>query len=71
MPVRPSMGARISVYASCSRMFSTAASSARTTARAVSTAAWSALIVAARLSSFVRIWSYCSRAIMPPSTSRR
>ena len=53
-PARPSMGARISVYASCKRALSTIASLARTVARAFSTAAWPATTAAracARLAS--------------------
>ena len=81
--MRPSIGARIAVYASCRRATSTIASFALPAARALSmvasaarAAAWalsmaarSARTVASSAEKLVRTWSYCSRAISPRSMS--
>ena len=83
--MRPSIGARIAVYASCRRAASTIASLALPAARALSmvasaarAAAWalsmaarSARTVASSDEKLVRTWSYCSRAISPRSMSVR
>ena len=85
LPVRPSIGARIVVYASWSfaastmasfaftaaRALSMVASAARAAASAFSMAARSARTVASSVEKFVRTWSYCSRAISPRSISVR
>ena len=64
-PARPSMGARISVYASWSRALSTAASLARMVARAFSTAAWPARTAARACA---RVASAAAMAALPFST---
>ena len=54
LPVRPSMGARMVVYATCSLALSTLACAARVAAFAFSTAARSACTVASSAAQFVR-----------------